>query len=80
VEGEVYRPVSVKVRYRDLDFAEQTVEADGLLARVLQHEIDHLNGVLFIDHLGKARRLTIMGKLRKIKKETEAQLAAQGGR
>src|SRR5262249_40768852 len=48
---EVERPAQVKVAYVDRDGAKQAIEADGLLATCLQHEIDHLNGVLFIDHI-----------------------------
>lgn len=75
INADVLRPVRVKVRYCDLDFREQVVDADGLLARVLQHEIDHLNGVLFIDHLSRAKRLTLAGKLHKLKRETQARVA-----
>lgn len=53
---EVERPASVKVRYTDLDGKQQEIEADGLLATCLQHEIDHLNGVLFIDYLSRLKR------------------------
>lgn len=53
---EVERPARVKVSYRDLDGEAREVEADGLLATCLQHEIDHLNGVLFIDYLSRLKR------------------------
>ncbi|HEV2508914.1 peptide deformylase [Bosea sp. (in: a-proteobacteria)] len=53
---EVERPARVKVAYRDLDGKAQEIEADGLLATCLQHEIDHLNGVLFIDYLSRLKR------------------------
>ena len=53
---EVERPARVKVSYRDLDGKAQEIEADGLLATCLQHEIDHLNGVLFIDYLSRLKR------------------------
>jgi peptide deformylase len=53
---EVERPASVKVAYTDLDGKRQEIEADGLLATCIQHEIDHLNGVLFIDHLSRLKR------------------------
>lgn len=53
---EVERPASVKVSYTDLDGKPQEIEADGLLATCIQHEIDHLNGVLFIDHLSRLKR------------------------
>ena len=50
------RPASVRVAYTDLDGKRQEIEADGLLATCIQHEIDHLNGVLFIDHLSRLKR------------------------
>jgi peptide deformylase len=53
---EVERPAAIKVRYMDLDGKEQEIEADGLLATCLQHEVDHLNGVLFIDYLSRLKR------------------------
>ena len=53
---EVERPARVKVRYMNLDGATQEIEADGILATCLQHEIDHLNGILFIDHLSRLKR------------------------
>ena len=53
---EVERPARVKVRYTDLDGKTVEVEAEGLLATVVQHEIDHLDGVLFIDHLSRLKR------------------------
>ncbi|WP_181699780.1 peptide deformylase [Chthonobacter albigriseus] len=68
---EVERPSKVKVRYRDLAFAEQEVDADGILATCLQHEIDHLNGVLFIDHISKLKRDRVVRKFAKLAKEKE---------
>ncbi|MCF3936503.1 peptide deformylase [Acuticoccus sp. M5D2P5] len=53
---DVIRPACVTVAYLDLDGNRREVEADGLLAVVLQHEIDHLNGVLFIDYLSRLKR------------------------
>jgi len=53
---EVERPASIRVSYTDLEGEKQEIEADGLLATCLQHEIDHLNGVLFIDHLSRLKR------------------------
>jgi peptide deformylase len=63
---EVERPAQVKVRYLDLDGREQEVHAEGLLATCIQHEIDHLNGVLFIDHLSKLKRDRVIKKYAKI--------------
>ncbi len=68
IHAMVDRPEKVRVRYRDADFQEHEIFADGLLARVIQHEFDHLNGVLFIDHLGAAKRALLKSKLNAIKK------------
>ena len=65
---EVKRPSQVKVRYLDIDGKLQEVEADGLLATCLQHEIDHLDGILFIDHLSKLKRDRIIKKFVKAAK------------
>ncbi|MEM8852612.1 MAG: peptide deformylase [Pseudomonadota bacterium] len=62
---EVTRPSGVTVRYLDKDGATCEVTADGLLAVCLQHEIDHLNGVLFIDHLSRLKRDRITKKFQK---------------
>jgi peptide deformylase len=66
---DVERPAKVRVKYLDLDGKLQEVEADGLLATCLQHEIDHLNGVLFIDHLSKLKRDRVVKKFTKIAKQ-----------
>ena len=65
---EVERPASVKVSYMDLDGKQQEVTAEGLLATCLQHEIDHLNGVLFIDHISKLKREMVIRKFTKAAK------------
>ncbi len=65
---EVERPSEVKVRYMDEKGKIQEIEADGLLARALQHEIDHLNGILFIDHLSKLKRDRVTKKFTKVAK------------
>ena len=72
VYGEVTRPDKVRVRFRDLDGAVQEIEAAGLLATCIQHEIDHLNGVLFIDHLSKLKRDRIVKKFTKAAKRDAA--------
>jgi len=64
--AEVERPASVTVRYLDKDGKQQELAADGLLATCLQHEIDHLNGVLFIDHISKLKRDMVMRKFKKL--------------
>jgi peptide deformylase len=68
VRAEVYRPEKVFLQYQDLDLNPQTIELDGLLSRVTQHEIDHLNGVLFIDHLSKQYKSEFKEQLSLIKK------------
>ncbi len=68
LRADVVRPIEVAVRYYDLDMKEHTVEADGLLARVLQHEIDHLHGIYFFDHLKPMRRTMLRRRLLEIKR------------
>jgi peptide deformylase len=70
---DVERPALVKVKYLDLDGQPHEVEADGLLATCLQHEIDHLNGVLFIDHLSKLKRDRVTKKFLKASKRAAAE-------
>jgi peptide deformylase len=65
---EVARPAEVKLRYLDLDGKQHEIEADGLLATCIQHEIDHLNGVLFIDHISKLKRDRVIKKFTKAAK------------
>ena len=74
VEGKVYRPSIVRVRFRDIQFKEREIEADGLLARVIQHEVDHLHGILFVDRLKFAQRALIAGKLSRLRKKNRAGL------
>jgi peptide deformylase len=66
--GEVARATQVRVRYLDREGRKQEVGAEGLLARCLQHEIDHLNGVLFVDHLSALKRTMILRRLAKAKR------------
>lgn len=65
---EVERAEKVRVEYLDRDGHPQTVEAEGMLAICLQHEIDHLNGTLFIDHLSRLKRTMALKKLAKKQK------------
>ena len=69
---EVERPSQVKVKYLDLDGKPQEIEAGGLLSTCLQHEIDHTNGVLFIDYLSKLKRDRVIKKFAKAAKKVEA--------
>lgn len=66
--AEVERPAEVTVKFIDRDGKEQTVTADGLLATCLQHEMDHLNGVLFIDHISRLKRDMVIRKFTKAAK------------
>ncbi len=63
VTGEVVRPSSIQLKYRDSNFEQCTGEFDGLLARVLQHEIDHLDGTLFVDRMQRRNRRRIQKAL-----------------
>ncbi|MGH6769026.1 MAG: peptide deformylase [Xanthobacteraceae bacterium] len=65
---EVERPAQVRVKYRGLDGKEHELEASGILATCLQHEIDHINGVLFIDHISRLKRNLITKKFTKAAK------------
>lgn len=66
VMGPVSRPVKITVQYKDRDFNDQELEVNGHLARVIQHEIDHLDGILFIDHLSFFKRKLLASKLRSL--------------
>jgi peptide deformylase len=68
---EVERPKVVKVRYLDLEGKLQEIEATGLLATCLQHEIDHTNGILFIDHISKLKRDMVIKKFKKVANRTD---------
>ena len=70
--ADVSRPARVHVRYQDLDGKVQELEAEGLLAACLQHEIDHLDGVLFVDHLSALKRNMILRRLAKELKQKAA--------
>jgi len=70
--AEVARPAWVKVRYRDPKGVGQEIAADGLLAACLQHEIDHLDGILFIDRLSLLKRNMILRRLAKEQRQKEA--------
>jgi peptide deformylase len=65
---EVERPAQVKIKYLDLDGKAHEVDATGILSTALQHEVDHLNGVLFIDHLSKLKRDRVIKKFAKAAK------------
>jgi peptide deformylase len=66
--AQVTRPARIRVRYLDRDNQAREIGADGLLATVIQHEMDHLDGILFIDHLTSLKRNMILRKLLKARK------------
>ena len=67
--AEVARPARVTVKYQDQTGAKREIEAEGLLAACLQHEIDHLNGVLFVDYLSPLKRNMLLRRLAKDQKD-----------
>ena len=66
--ADVERPARIKLRWRELDGSRREMEADGLLGVCLQHEVDHLDGVLFVDHLSALKRNMLLRKLAKEQK------------
>jgi len=75
VNADIRRAQRVTIRAQSLDGKEIVFDCTGLLARAAQHEIDHLNGILFIDRMDAATRVSFDGKLKKMQKETLATLA-----
>jgi len=73
--ADVVRPAKVTVRYLDRDNVEQNLTCEGLLATCIQHEIDHLDGILFVDHISSLKRNMILRKLLKARKEAERDAA-----
>ena len=69
--AEIERPKTCEVEYLDYDGKKQLLKADGLLATCIQHEMDHLEGILFIDYLSKLKKSMIIKKLSKIKVSRE---------
>jgi peptide deformylase len=70
--ADVQRPASVGVRWQEADGVRHEARVDGLLATCLQHEVDHLNGVLFIDHLSRLKRDMVVRKLEKARRQRAA--------
>jgi len=69
VYGDVERPAKVTVAYIDEEGDPQSLEAEGLMAKCIQHEIDHLDGILFPDHLSRLKRQMLYRKYKKLQKE-----------
>jgi peptide deformylase len=72
IQAEVERWVSIAITYQDLDGQEQTLSADGWLARIIQHELDHLEGVLFTDRLTSADKLRVKAALQELEEQYRA--------
>ncbi|MDZ4870021.1 MAG: peptide deformylase [Alphaproteobacteria bacterium] len=72
---EVERPAQVRVRFLDYDGKQQEIDCDGMLAVCIQHEMDHLEGILFIDHLSRLKREMMLKKLAKARKGAERESA-----
>ena len=68
--AEIYRPKKCHIKYLDYDGNPKEIKVEGLMATCMQHEIDHLEGILFIDYLSKLKKSMIIKKLSKQKKET----------
>jgi len=70
VTGEISRAKSIVVRGQDLEGNALEIETTGFLARAIQHEVDHLNGILFIDRMSSAAKTSLSSKLKRLQKET----------
>jgi peptide deformylase len=69
--AEVIRPDEVRVTYLDRDGKDQELHAAGILSTCIQHELDHLDGILFVDHISTVRRNMILRKLKKLKRQNQ---------
>ena len=78
IYADVDRPKACRVRWQDLDGKTQEAEFDGLMSVCLQHEVDHLNGVLFIDYLSRLKRDMVVRKVVKARRERGPRLDDQG--
>jgi peptide deformylase len=75
----VTRPSEVTVRYLDRNGDKQEIHSVALLARAIQHELDHLNGVLLVDRMSVVKKISLSGRLKRLKKETQADLKLRAG-
>jgi len=81
VREKVWRAEKIRVKFTDVNMNEVELDADGMLARVILHEMDHLNGVLFLDHLSSTKRTLLRAKLKRIMKgdvETSYEVVISG--
>ncbi len=76
ITGDVNRVERAIVKFHDADGAAHTLECEGLLARCVQHEHDHCQGVLFIDRMNRAHQLLVASKVKKLQRATQAELKA----
>jgi len=74
----VSRPAEVLASFLDLEGNEREILAKGLFARAIQHELDHLNGVLFVDRISAVKKISLAGKLKRMRREKEAELRSSG--
>jgi peptide deformylase len=74
ITADIWRASSVVLRAQTLEGETLEIEASGLLARALQHEVDHLNGILFIDRMSPATKVALRSRLKRMQKETAAAL------
>ena len=72
IGAPITRAMQVTARYQDLDGAEHEITAQGLLARAIQHELDHLDGVLLVDRMSQLQRVAVAGQLRRLQKQSRA--------
>ncbi len=77
IRGDVIRPDSIRVEFQDLDGTAHVLVCTGLLSRCIQHEADHLNGVLFIDQMAKRVLIELKPELKDLEKETKASAKKQ---
>lgn len=66
INASILRPVTVEIEYQDLDGKKHRISEEGMFARILQHEIDHINGKLFIDYLSSAQKSLVKSQLKKL--------------
>ncbi len=71
ITGDIERAKSITVRAQNVEGETVEIEASGLLARAIQHELDHLNGILFIDRMSSAAKATLSSRLKRLQKETQ---------
>ncbi len=77
--SDVVRPASCRVQYLDAEGENRELEAEGLLATCIQHEIDHLDGIIFVDHISSLKRSMILRKLTKAKKQDKTRETERAG-